>query len=166
MVKQLTIPPDGRERWACRDSRYSSGQWLLLSAIVAAIGLGVIMILLNTAVLNGHSSIISIGSFPKNDIRDLRSSSVQEAVILSSKINGDGSVDKSDEFNASYGRFVSEISELYNAHGALTDINYVPNEVVITLVNGTNVGKIINVSLKISYYNRDTIYIENVTVGT
>jgi hypothetical protein len=134
---------------------------------VASIGLGVIMILLNTAVLNGHSSIISIGSFPKNDIRDLRSMSVREAIILSGEINDDDSVvNKSDGFNSSYAHFVAEIGNLYNAHGALTSISYAPNEAFISLGNGTSISKIINVSLKISYYNSDTIYIENVTVGT
>ena len=85
-VKRLRKRTDsyGRGRGIIRDDE---GQWLLLSAIVAAVGLGVIMILLNTAALNGHSSIISIGSFPKNDIRDLRSIAVQEAVILSGDIN-------------------------------------------------------------------------------
>lgn len=158
---------DGRERRPSRKARNNGGQWLLLSAIVASIGLGVIMILLNTAVLNGHSSIMSIGSFPKNDIRDLRSASVHEAVILSDEINNDGSIaDKADSFNTSYGRFVAELSNLYNAHGALTDIGYLPHQTNVILPNGTSVAKILNVSLDISYFNRDTIYIEHVSVGT
>lgn len=89
--------------------------------------MGVIMILLNTAVLNGHSSMMSVALFPKSDIRDLRSASVSEAVILSEELNGNNSIlDKTDRFNISYDRFIGETNNLYHAHGALTNVRYIP----------------------------------------
>ena len=160
------MPSDRPRPRPFRRARGSDGQWLLLTAVVAAIGLGVIMVLLNTAVLNGHSSLISITSFPKNDIRDLRSTSIDEAVLISNDINGNATiVDKKGAFNASYARFVDDIGKLYHAHSSLTDVRYVPQAANITLGNGDVVSQITNVSLVIAYYNGDTFYTENVTVG-
>ena len=147
--------------------RRTDGQWILLSAIVAAIGLGVIMILLNMAVLNGHSSILSVTSFPKNDIRDLRKLSISEAVLITGDVNEDDTItDRSGAFNSSYGKFVYETARLYQMHSALINISYVPNATSITLGNGNSVSKIISVNLTIAYSNSDTIYVENILVGT
>jgi hypothetical protein len=147
--------------------RHTDAQWILLSAIVAALGLGVIMILLNMAVLNGHSSVLSVTSFPKNDIRDLRKLSISEAVLISGEVNADDTIlDRAGAFNSSYGKFVNETARLYQMHSALINITYLPNNMSITLINGNSVSKIVSVNLTIAYSNSDTIYVEKITVGT
>jgi hypothetical protein len=150
-----------------RKDRRTDGQWILLSAIVAALGLGVIMILLNMAVLNGHSSMLSVTSFPKNDIRDLRKLSINEAVLITNEVNMNNSIsDRSGAFNISYGKFVNETARLYQMHSALINITYLPITASITLGNGSNVSRIVNVNLTIAYSNSDTIYVEKILVGT
>jgi hypothetical protein len=147
--------------------RRTDGQWILLSAIVAALGLGVIMILLNMAVLNGHSSILSVTSFPKDDIRDLRKLSISEAVLIAGGVNADDTItDRSGAFNSSYRKFVNETARLYQVHSALINISYVPNATSITLRNGDIISRIISVNLSIAYSNSETIYVENILVGT
>ncbi len=167
MVRPLKARPDPRGRRPSGQARDDHGQWLLLSAVVAAFGLGVIVILLNAAVMNGHSSMNSITLFPKNDIRDLRGASISEAFILGERLNGNNSIlNKTDMFNASYDHFLAEANRLYQAQGAVTDVRYVPNTVNITLGDGSSIAKIVNVSLVIAYYDSDTSYIENLSVGT
>ncbi len=130
-------------------------------------GLGVIMVLLNTAVLNGHSSILSITSFPKNDIRDLRSMSTSEATMIAKEVNADGAiVDKSLGFKNLYDEFVNETVPLYTVHGALVNITYEPKVESVMLGNGNTILKIAKVNLTIAYSNSDTIYKENISVGT
>jgi hypothetical protein len=137
----------------------TDAQWLLLSAIIVAVGLGALVLLLNMAILSGHSSTQSIVSFPKNEVRDLRYLSISEAVVISQCVNADVNIsDKSNAFNQSYGRFVNETGVLYNLHGALPSINYVP-------ISSNGLNKITNVSLHLTFNDGTTFYTENVTVG-
>jgi hypothetical protein len=138
-------------------------QWLLLSAVVVSIGLGALVLLLNTAMLSGHSSVQSMTSFPKDDIRDLRSLSLNEAMLIGEDVNQDpGYVghDKVAAFNASYDDFINETSQLYLLHGALINVTYMP-----VYYDDGFVRKITNVTVKIVYYDYNTIYTENKTIG-
>lgn len=141
----------------------TDGQWLLLSAIVVSIGLGTLVLLLNMAILSGHSSTMSIMSFPKNQIRDLRYVSVSEASVIGNIINENSTItSKSDAFNQSFGRFVDETGSFYALHGTLSDIDFMPQ----TIYNETlNQVKITNVTLNIMFYDGTTYYTENTTVG-
>lgn len=141
----------------------TDGQWLLLSAIVVSIGLGALVLLLNMAILSGHSSTQSIMSFPKNQIRDLRYNCVSEVGVIGSMVNKDNTLpSKTDVFNDSYGRFVSETSAYYAAHGTLISIDFSPHT-----INNESLGqvKITNVSLDIMFDDGTTIYTENTVVG-
>jgi len=144
--------------------RDDSAQWLLLSAIIVSIGLFAIVLLLNSAVLSGHSSSASILSFPKNEIRDLRSMMLQEAVLLGQDVNANASLAGSGKiasFKASYDRYIGEINWMYLLHGAIINVTYVPS-----LYSDVYSHELItNVTVSIVYYDSNTIYKENKTVG-
>ncbi|MCD1294138.1 hypothetical protein CUJ83_03910 [Methanocella sp. CWC-04] len=135
-----------------------SAQWILLSGIVIAVGLIVLMLLINTAMLTGHSSAESIMNFPKNDIRELKSESIKEAYILCKSTNEDVTISTAQErtnlFNSTFDRFVSDIIDIYAYRGAFVEIGCVP------AANGTST-KIENATLAISYLDGDTSYSEN-----
>ncbi len=105
-----------------------AGQWILLSGIIIATGMVVLLILLNTAMLTGHSSVESVLSFPKNDIRDLRDESRQEASILAVHLNREPGtkMTRLTEFNRSYDIFISDMKTAYMSRGAVIDITYMP----------------------------------------
>jgi hypothetical protein len=141
----------------------TDGQWLLLSAVVVSIGLGALVLLLNMAILSGHSSTQSVMSFPKNQIRDLRYTCVSEAAAIGKGINMDSSiVDKTDTFNASYSRFVFETAAYYSRHGTLADIDFLPQSLYNESLGQV---KITNVTLNILFNDGTTTYTENTTVG-
>ncbi len=130
-------------------------------------GLGVIMILLNTAVLNGHSSMLSITSFPKNDIRDLRQLSISEAVLIVGEVNSNASItDKAGAFNLLYGQYVNETINLYHIRCALVNISYQPCVTSIAVSHDSFASLITSVTITLAYSNSDTIYREYVSVGT
>jgi hypothetical protein len=137
----------------------TDAQWLLLSAIIVAVGLCALVLFLNMAILSGHSSTQSIMSFPKNDIRDLRYACVSEAAVIGQGVNANANItDKSDSFNQSFGRFVDEIGNFYKMHGMLSEIEPMP-------AYNSSLNKITNVSINITFYDGTTKYTESTKVG-
>lgn len=141
------------------------GQWILLSGIVIAAGLVVLMLLLNTAMLSGHSSTASIMSFPKNDIRDLGSEPVQEARIIAAQVNKlnsstGGSISNTNSlnyFNLNYSKFASDMITAYGSRGASINIIGTPD--------ATN-GPIGSVNISVYYDNGNTYFQDNYTIYT
>lgn len=139
-------------------------QWLLLSGVIISIGLVALLLLLNNAVLTGHSSSQSIISFPKNELRDLRSNSISEITLLGETINKDNGIpdeDKVQAFNDNFTRYFKETYNMSLIHGGLIDIVAIPK------TDTSSGGNLIisNVSLSIKYYDDTTTYSENVLVG-
>jgi hypothetical protein len=132
-------------------------QWLLLSALVVSFGIIALLLLLNTAVLVGHSSIESVMDFPKNQIRDLRNVSIAEAIIIGGEVSANTN-DESDRmlyFDDNYTRYVNEMASIYERHGAIVDIKCTP------YVNGSVVEGLVEVF----YNDGNTIYMLNQTVN-
>ena len=118
------------------------------------------MLLLNTAMLSGHSSTESVMSFPKNDIRDLSSEPVLEASTLATDINGISGATgptKLGYFTANYSKFISDMKTAYTARGALIDIKYTPNATDM---------RIDRVNVSVSYENGNTYFQDNYIVYT
>jgi hypothetical protein len=140
-------------------------QWLLLSGVIISIGLVALLLLLNNAVLTGHSSSQSITSFPKNELRDLRSNSISEITVLGEAINKDNSITSKEQaviaFNTGFERYYHEAYNMSLIHGGLINI------VAIPAIDTSSGGNLIisNVSLSINYYDDTTTYSENVLVG-
>ena len=132
-------------------------QWLLLSSVVVSFGIVALLLLLNTAMLAGHSSIESVTDFPLNPIRDLRSLSLEQATLIgneSSLLYPDNAA-RTDDFVKKYDNFTSQIRDLYQRGSAIASVTC---QVLPPDVNGHTYA-IIN----IAYYDGNTIYIENQT---
>lgn len=138
------------------------GQWILLSAVIIAFGMGTLIFLLNTAMMSGHSSADAVMSVPKDRIRDLRYQTVTEAMIIGNDTNWYSNTNDpqviTDKFNTSYDKFLQETSGLYLNHGIIVNVDRVPNYNIQS-------GRIDNISLTILYNDGNSIYIENTTVG-
>jgi len=104
-----------------------SGQFLLLTSIVVAIGLVILLIYMNQSSVAGHASSESIMNFPKNDIRELKAETVNQAYFTATEFNNAslGSLSGSDRenaFNASFNKYIAEVKSFYLEKGANVNI--------------------------------------------
>lgn len=105
-----------------------SGQFLLLTSIVVAIGLVILLIYMNQSSVAGHASSESIMNFPKNDIRELKLETVNQAYFTAVDVNNDPSVSslggqgRENEFNASFNKYIAEVKSTYLEKGARINI--------------------------------------------
>lgn len=137
------------------------GQWLLLIALIVAIGMTVLLVFINQSMLAGHSSAASIMDFPKNDVREARAETVSEAYVLATQANAAPDISTRKQwFSDNFTRYAGDIRYLYASRGALLNVNYVPgsNETL-----PPERQRIENVTLYIYYNNGDTMYNETVT---
>ena len=98
-----------------------SGQFLLLTSIVVAIGLVILLVFMNQSSLAGHASSESIMNFPKSDIRDIKSDVVNQVYFTAKDYNnittlsGNG---RSVAYNSSIKIYGDELKSLYMEKGA------------------------------------------------
>ena len=52
--------------------RSDDGQWIIISGLIVAIGLIILSVLLNQAMISGGKASEAVLDFPKNDIREFR----------------------------------------------------------------------------------------------
>jgi hypothetical protein len=132
-----------------------NGQFLLLTAIVVAVGLVVLLVFINQSSMSGHSSSESIMNFPKNDIRELRTETVSEAIQIAQTDNANASLvgasAKMNHFNSTFDVYINDIKKIYAQHGSAVNVSYgnVDNGAILT-----------NTTLKLSYSDGDTSYHE------
>ncbi|HTY91829.1 MAG TPA: hypothetical protein VMC84_11685 [Methanocella sp.] len=141
-----------------------SGQFLLLTGVVISIGMVILLIFLNQSSMGGYSSSDSIMSFPKNDIRDLRIETINEAISLGARENNNpyygynnstrGQI-RSDMFNASFIGYASDIASLSARNGYLASVSAIP---------GVENQTISNATVSVYYNNGETMYNETLTV--
>ncbi|HTX43668.1 MAG TPA: hypothetical protein VMC61_02980 [Methanocella sp.] len=143
-----------------------SGQFIILMSIVVAIGMVVLLVLLNQSLMAGHSSSESIMSFPKDDIREFRAETVEEASGIVADVNANNSlngIQRQANFNGSFNRYIGEVKDLYAENGAVVDVSY------SSTVNASNLSiyQLINTTtLNMYYSNGETTYNEttNLTI--
>lgn len=141
-----------------------SGQWLLLGAMIVAIGLAVLIVFVNQAVLAGHSASTSIMDFPKNDIREFRSEVVTEGYLLGQEANSMGTSlpDRQAKFRNNLTRFTEELRNHTLAKGSDSVILIVDLGLNFsTLPGGQSID---NETIYMHYYNGDTQYNETVKI--
>jgi len=93
----------------------NKGQWILLSGLILAIGLVVLVILLNQAMSAGYKVSVAETDFPSREVTEIFEETVRTAYL----VNATPSLD----FNQSMGYFAKNVSKIYAAHGALVEIN-------------------------------------------
>ncbi len=140
-----------------------SGQWLLLGAVIVAVGLAVLIVFINQSVLAGHSSSASIMDFPKNDIREYRSEVVNEGYLLGVKANSEGTSlsDRQTRFETMFNSFVADTRSIYATKGSDVSVSYIEGINNSTLPGGLSID---NVQLFLNYTNGDTQYKETTTI--
>jgi hypothetical protein len=136
-----------------------TGQWLLLGSMIVGVGLAVLIVFVNQSMLAGHSSSGSIMDFPKNDIRELRSETVNEAYLIATDANLKGAslADRQSRFETQFGNFVDEARYAYSAKGSDVNISFYEGLNYSILPGGQTMD---NITLILNYDNGDTQYNE------
>ncbi len=132
-----------------------SGQVILMMAIIIVIGMMILLIYLNQSMLAGHSSYLSITDFPKDDIRELKKETVEEAYTIGKLVNNKNVDDKRKAYDDNFTRYAANICSLYAEKGSLINVSSTP---------GIENDKIVNATVELSYKNGETTYSENITI--
>ena len=121
-----------------------SGQFILLMSVVVAIGLVIVLVFLNQSMMAGHSSSESIINFPKNDIRDFRAVTVNEAYVLGTSMDP-------ATFNSTFDRYIGQTKDIFDEEGTMVDVSYK------SAVN-TSTNRLDNTTIDLYYNNGETEY--------
>jgi hypothetical protein len=153
-----------------------SGQFILLMSIIVAVGLVIILVFLNQSLMAGYSSSTSIMDFPKNDIRDLRAATLNEAYDIGTAMNmqmnatpgiyNNNTSAFTDTFNVQFGNYTSQIIDLYAEKGIAVNISDFTDVDPVVYNNGT--GQTIypgyNTTISLYYNDGETSYNDTTTV--
>jgi hypothetical protein len=137
-----------------------SGQFLLLTGVIVAVGLVVLLVFINQSSMSGYSSSESIMNFPKNDIRDFRAETINQAMQIATTENNIGTIDGATRqlnFSQTFNKSKEEVRQLYARRGAVVDVSF------NTAINSTSVlayQTIQNCTLYMSYTDGQTSYNE------
>ncbi|MEA2074815.1 MAG: hypothetical protein U9O85_03660 [Euryarchaeota archaeon] len=96
----------------------SKGQWILLSGLILAIGLVVLVILLNQAMSAGYKVSAAETDFPSREITEIFEETVRSGNLVWKETKPNTGL-----FNKRMGYFTDNISKVYAAHGAFAGIN-------------------------------------------
>ena len=92
-----------------------SGQWLILSGIILAVGLVSLTTLLNEALSAGYKVALSETEFPAHEINEIYEETVRTAKLVWKE-------DK-DNFSKSMEYFSENVSKIYALHGFYVNIS-------------------------------------------
>lgn len=139
-----------------------SGQWLLLMAVIAAVGMAVLLVFVNQSVMAGYASSGSILDFPKNDIREVRSEVVNEAYVLGTTANEDGADfdDRQALFEVPFDQFTGDLEQMYALKGVNLEVEYDP----LDAQPHQGSDMLDEIALHIYYSDGSTTYTENTVV--
>lgn len=113
----------------------NSGQWIILSGLILALGLVSLVIILNQAMSAGYKVSTAETDFPNRAITEIYEETVRTAKLVWNET-------QANEFNASMRYFSENISNIYASHGVLVDIN---------VTNQSSSGGIANITMH--YYD-------------
>lgn len=135
-----------------------SGQWMLLMAFIAAIGMAVLLIFINQSAMGGYSSAGSVLDFPKSDIREIRAETINEVKVIGNYANTEGTniIDRKSIFATDFDHYASDLRYIYALKGADVEITHEEIAVTYPLIE--------KVTVNMYYNNGDTEYRENIDV--
>ena len=138
-----------------------SGQFLLLTAVVVALGLVILLVFINQSSMSGYSSSESIMNFPKDTIRDFRAETIDQAQYIALTQNNipteNGSL-RQDNFNASFDSSINDIKQLYAQRGIVIDVQYNTSYNDTTTIYAAQT--LLNAKLNMKYNDGETSYNE------
>src|SRR5208337_1663799 len=145
-------------------SRDDSGQFLLLTGIIISVGMVILLIFINQSSMGGYSSSDSIMNFPKNDIRDIRADTINEATYLGTLQNNNPysiynnttrGQHRSDMFNVSFNNYTRDMVNLTSLSGYAVDLSAVPS------INNQTIN---NATVSIYFNDGETAYNETLII--
>ena len=96
----------------------SKGQWIILSGMILAIGLVVLVVLLNQAMSAGYKVSAAETDFQSREITEIFEETVRTANMVWTATNYNET-----QFEANMSNFRDNISEIYATRGVLVEIN-------------------------------------------
>ena len=148
-----------------------SGQFLLLTSVVVALGLVILLVFINQSSMSGYSSSESIMNFPKDNIRDFRTETINEAQYIASAENsynktGNGSqidgLGRKIGFNTNFTLSINDIKQIYAQRGIVVDVQ--SNTAYNDQTTDPKAQMLINTTLKMTYNDGETSYYETYVV--
>jgi len=111
----------------------NKGQWLILSGMMLAIGLVVLVIILNQAISGGYKVAAAETDFPGREITEIYEETVRTARLVDAQSRShDPAV-----FNRTMGYFADNLSRIYAARGVLVTIDVTRHTTHHNVVNIT-----------------------------
>ena len=95
----------------------NKGQWILLSGIILAVGLIMLVTMLNQTVLAGNRIAAAEIDFPNREILEI----LEETRRTAHRIHSETNIKQ--EFNSNMTHFADNLSRLYATRGILIDVN-------------------------------------------
>ena len=96
----------------------NKGQWIILSGMILAIGLVVLVILLNQAMSAGYKVSTAETDFPSREITEIFEETVRTSWLVWTETAPDN-----ESFDQNMSVFATNISKIYAARGVLVEIN-------------------------------------------
>jgi len=97
------------------------GQWIILSGMILAIGLVILVVLLNQAMSAGYRVSAAETDFPSREITEIFEETVRTAnLVWAANPNN-------ESFDQNMSVFATNISKIYAARGVLVEINTTMN---------------------------------------
>ena len=103
----------------------SKGQWIILSGMILAIGLVVLVILLNQAMSAGYRVSAAETDFPSREITEIFEETVRTSWLVWTETAH--TANPAEAFKENMTGFEENISKIYAARGALVEINTTMN---------------------------------------
>ncbi|MDF2955804.1 hypothetical protein [Candidatus Alkanophaga liquidiphilum] len=104
-----------------RNSTARKGQWIVLSGLILALGLLVVVLLLNQALSAGYRVSQAEMQFPSYELNELYAETVRVAKLVRTK--GDFGA-----FNDSMAEYAENVSKIYAAHGFVVNVSMVKKD--------------------------------------
>ena len=114
----------------------NKGQWIILSGMILAIGLVVLVVLLNQAMSAGYKVSAAETDFPSREITEIFEETVRTANMVWTSTNYNET-----QFNTNMSYFANNTAKIYASRGVLVEIN-------TTMDNSSNI-----MNLTMHYYD-------------
>jgi hypothetical protein len=136
----------------------NSGQWIALSGLVISLIIISLAVLANQAIISGYYSSDAALDFPKENIRELRLQTWENAALaknLAYSINATSNESVLVIYESIFNNCSLQMEDLYGIHGETVAIKIMS---INSFNNSTNVSDIDIVKVNIAYANGKTLY--------
>jgi hypothetical protein len=136
----------------------NNGQWIALSGLVISLIIISLAVLANQAIISGYYSSDAALDFPKENIRELRLQTWENAALAKNMaycINATSNESVRGIYAGIFNNCSLQMEDLYGIHGETAGIEIMS---INSSSNSTNVSDIDIVKVNITYANGKTLY--------